>query len=431
MGGFQIGDKIRVELKNSVYEGILMPRPNLANKNHIVLKLSNGYNIGIDTSNIIKMNLVEAYSKKPEASKSSLALRAGKPVISILSTGGTISSKLDYRTGGVYASYTAEDMVEVAPELSNIANMKSRFLMNVMSEDMNKDLWVKIAHEVADELNSGSDGVVVTHGTDTMHYSTAALSFMLTNLGKPVVFTGSQRSSDRGSSDSFLNLICSTAFAASGFSGVYLVMHGGLSDDSCLAHLGTKVRKMHTSRRDAFRSINTKPVASISKDGVVNALSNLPQRDSSKVVVDSKMEDKVALVKIHPNMNPKIMDFYMNEGYKGVVFEGTALGHVPTAIKETSLIPYIEKARDRNIAMAMTTQCLFGRVHPYVYSNLREVSSRGVIYCEDMLPEVAFVKLMWVLGHTQKPLEVKELMLKNLVGEISESSASEKEFIDL
>jgi glutamyl-tRNA(Gln) amidotransferase subunit D len=264
-----------------------------------------------------------------------------------------------------------------------------------------------------------------------MHYSTAALSFMLKNLSKPVVYTGSQRSTDRGSSDSFLNIVCSTAFAASDFSGVYLVMHGRMSDNYCLSHIGTKVRKMHTSRRDAFKSINSKPAAKIFADGKTEPLTELPKRGSGKVELDSKLEEKVALVKIYPGMSPKIVDFYLNEGYKGIVFEGTALGHVPTTIKETSLIPFIEKARDKGVVMAMTTQCLFGRVNPHVYSNLREVSSRGVIYCEDMLPETAYVKLMWVLGHTNRPSEVKELMLKNIAGEITERSVGEEEFLEM
>lgn len=425
------GDRVRIELDDGVFEGVLMPRPGLADKKHLVLKLASGYNIGLEKGKIRKIKLIEKYKKKKESVQVVLKHQSTKPTVSILSTGGTISSKVDYHTGGVYASYTAEDLTRVAPELNSIANIKSKFVMNVMSEDMNKKLWVKIAEEVARELNEGSSGVVVTHGTDTMHYSSAALSFMLKNLSKPVIFTGSQRSSDRGSSDSFLNIICSAAFAASDFSGVYLVMHGSMSDKYCLAHIGTKVRKMHTSRRDAFKSINAKPAAKIFDDGSIEPLIALPERRDGRVEVDSRMEEKVALIKVHPNMNPKVIDFYINEGCKGIVFEGTALGHVPTTIKETSLIPCIERARDNGVAMVMATQCLFGRVHPYVYSNLREVSTRGVIYCEDMLPETAYVKLMWVLGRTREPSEVRELMLKNIAGEITEKSIPEEEFLEI
>jgi len=425
------GDRVRIETLGGVYEGVLIPRPDLADKKHLVLKLSSGYNIGLHEDKIKKITLVERYQSKEKPTPTKLTPKAGKPTVSILSTGGTISSKVDYHTGGVYASYTAEDLIAAAPELSNITNIKSKLVMNVMSEDMNLKLWIKMAESIVGELNHGSDGVVVTHGTDTMHYSTAALSFMLKNLSKPVVFTGSQRSADRGSSDSFLNIICSTAFAASDFSGVYLVVHGNMSDNYCLAHLGTKVRKMHTSRRDAFKSVNSKPAAKIFAGRRIEPLMDLPGRGLGRVELDSKFEEKIALIKIYPGMNPKVIDFYLNEGYKGIVFEGTALGHVPTTIKETSLIPYIEKARDRGVAMAMATQCLFGRVNPHVYSNLREVSSRGVIYCEDMLPETAYVKLMWVLGRAKKPEEVRELMLKNIAGEITEKSLTEEDFLEM
>lgn len=423
------GDRVRVELDGKVLEGVFMPRPDLADKEHIVLKLPSGYNIGIGKSKIKSITVIEHYHKKADEPAKSIVTPSDKPLVSILSTGGTISSKVDYRTGGVYASYTAEDLIRVAPELNNLANLKSKFVMNIMSEDMNKDAWIHLAEEIAKTLNEGSSGVVVTHGTDTMHYSTALMSFMLKNLSKPVVFTGSQRSSDRGSSDSFLNIICSTAFAASEFAGVYLVMHGSMSDNYCLAHLGTKVRKMHTSRRDAFKSINARPAAKILSNGSIEIFSNLPKSREGRFEVDTKIEERVALIKVHPNMNPKVIDFYINEGYSGIVFEGTALGHVPTHVKEKSLIPAIERARDKGISMAMTTQSLFGRVNPYVYSNLRELSTRGVVYCEDMLSETAYMKLMWVLGHTSKPNEVRELMLKNIAGEITERTAPEDDFL--
>ena len=422
------GDRVRVVLEDKTLEGVLMPRPDMADKEHIVLKMESGYNIGLDRSGIKSITVVEKHIEAKHAPSKPLPRRPGKPLVSILSTGGTISSRVDYRTGGVYASYTAEDLVKIAPELNSLADIKSRFLMNVMSEDMKPPLWAEIAENIALELNGGSGGVVVTHGTDTMHYSTAALSFMLKNLSKPVVFTGSQRSSDRGSSDSFLNIVCSTAFAASNVSGVYLVMHGSMSDNYCLAHLGTKVRKMHTSRRDAFKSINARPAAKILSDGSVERLMELPHRSEGNVVVDSRMEEKVALIKIYPGMEPHVIDFYIDRGYRGIVLEGTALGHIPTKVKETSLIPSIEKARDSNVAVAMTTQCLYGRVHPYVYSNLREVSNRGVVYCEDMLPETAYVKMMWVLGHTGDVNQAREMMLTNYAGEITKRTVVEEEF---
>lgn len=420
------GDKVVVTTAVNQFQGIVMPRPSLSDASHLTIKLDNGYNIGIKLADIKKINVVtgnlsiKKHPPVPEASS------PGKPDISIISTGGTISSRIDYRSGGVYAASTAGELLASVPELKDVANIRTVSLMNVMSEDMNPRLWKDIAVCASNELNAGASGVVITHGTDTMHYSAAALSFILPNLGKPIILTGAQRSSDRGSSDTYLNLLCSTIFATKEYGGVYVIMHGSLNEEFCFAHNGTRVRKMHTSRRDAFQSINVKPVAKVFADGRIQEVGGpLHPRENTKTKSELKLEEKVALLRIYPGMDPEIIDFYIDRDYRGLVFEGTALGHVPTTIKETSLIPKIELARDAGITMAMTTQCLYGRVHPLVYSNLREVSSRGVIYCEDMLPETAYVKLMWVLGHSGKPREIRQMMLSNYVGEISEQTLIE------
>lgn len=427
----KIGDKVEIKTQDGLYVGILMERPKLAEDKHLVIKLESGYNIGLKRDEIKEMKVIKTKEeiggkgKKGSSAIKKIKKDPNKSTISIISTGGTISSKIDYRTGGVYASFTAEDLLISHPEIEEFANIKTIDLMNVMSEDMHPKLWVEIAKTVEKELNSENiAGVVVTHGTDTLSYTSAALSFMLQNLSKPIALTGSQRSSDRGSADSFMNLICSVIWASSKYGGVAVVMHGSMSDEFCFAHSGTKVRKMHTSRRDAFQSINSKPWAKIYPAGkIIKESDVVPNRSNNeKIKLKTKIEEKVAFIKIHPGMDPEIIDFYIDKKFRGIVFEGTALGHVPTTIKRKSLIPKIEKARDAGVIMAMTSQCLYGRVNPYVYSNLREVSSRGVIYCEDMLPETSYVKLMWVLGQTKDEERAREMMLKNYVEEISERS---------
>jgi glutamyl-tRNA(Gln) amidotransferase subunit D len=424
------GDKIEVISSGKKYVGILMPRPKLAAGDYITLKLESGYDLGIENSRIESVRVLEVHNPMKHVLAKRSEDDASKPTVSILSTGGTIASKLDYRTGGVSASFSAEDLLESMPELGNLANIRAQSVMNVMSEDMTPARWIEIADSVAKELNSGASGVVVTHGTDTMAYTSAALSFLLRGLGKPVVLTGAQRSTDRGSADSYLNLVCSVIFARSNHSGVYIVMHGSMADTFCLAHVGTKVRKMHTTRRDAFQSINITPAARIFPDGRMDSLSpNLPVRSDSKVTVDSKLQEKVALIKIYPGMDPGVFDYYSEKGVKGIVLEGTALGHVPTKLKEGSLIPQIERMVSSGVLVAMTTQCLFGRVNPYVYSNLREVSSRGVVYCEDMLPETAYVKMMWALGKAGGLEEAKDLMLKNVAFELTEKTRPDENFI--
>jgi glutamyl-tRNA(Gln) amidotransferase subunit D len=426
VGEAEAGDRVEVRCGGKTYVGILMPRPDLADRGFLTLKLKSGYDLGLPESGVESVKVLQRWAPTGSRPQKDVPRDAAKPLVSILSTGGTIASRVDYATGGVYASSTAADLLEGMPELAGLADIRTGSVMNVMSEDMHPKLWVKVAEAVAGELNAGADGVVVTHGTDTMHFSTAAMSFMLRGLGKPVVFTGAQRSTDRGSADSFMNLLSSVAFARSDYAGVYLVMHGSMSDDYCLAHRGTKVRKMHTTRRDAFQSVNAAPVARIFPDGRVEAVDGgAPKRAGGKVAVESRLQENVALVKIHPGIDPGLFDYYMERKVRGVVLEGTALGHVPTRVKETSLIPKIEEMVGAGVLVAMATQCVFGRVNPYVYSNLREVSSRGVVYCEDMLAETAYVKMMWALGKTGSAEKAGVLMLENVAGEFSDRSRPE------
>ena len=422
------GDKAKVLTEKEEFEGILMPRPELLEKGFTVIKLDNGYNIGIEDKKIKRIELVKEYKPKKEK-KAKLPFYKNLPTVSILSTGGTISSKIDYRTGGVHADYTAEDFVEMIPELTKIANIKAKKIMAVMSEDFTNKEWSLMAKEVAKELEQ-AEGVIITMGTDTLHIAASALSFFLKDLNKPVVITAAQRSIDRGSSDAFMNLICAVTAAAK-FDGAEVVtcMHGTTNDDYCLLNRGTKVRKMHTSRRDAFRPINDLPLAKVYPDGKIEIVNkDYKKKGAGKVKVDDKFEEKTALIQVYPGMESKIIDFYVNEGYKGIVLAATALGHVPTNGPK-SIIPNLKKAIDKKIPVIIASQTLYGRVHQLVYTNLRKLSVElGCIFAEDMLPETAYVKLGWVLAKTKDPEKVKELMLTNIAGEISERIL-DKEFL--
>ncbi len=418
--GLNVGDYVRiVEKENgntSVYEGIVMNPYELSEGETLTLKLDNGYNIGILVDQIVSVEILEKARPKGELKfEEVFPKRPGFPSVAIIGTGGTIASRIDYKTGAVHAAFTAEELAKAVPEIFEIANITPKLLFNIMSEDMKPEYWIRIAHEVARFLNNGEDGVVIAHGTDTMGYTAAALSFMLRDLGKPVILVGSQRSSDRPSSDAAMNLICSVKMATADFGEVAVVMHGETGDTYCLAHRGTKVRKMHTSRRDAFRSINDIPIARIWPKGEVEFLrSDYRKRAESEVWVDDEMEERVALLKAFPGMSPEIIDFFVDKGYKGIVLEGTGLGHVPTYLIDT-----IKRATDEGVTVCMTSQCLYGRVNLNVYSTGRRLLKAGVIPCEDMLPETAYVKLMWVLGHTDDPKEVREMMLTNYAGEIT------------
>ena len=405
------GTPVEIKTKEKTYEGILMERPALAKDKCVVIKLESGYNMGIKEEKIDSIKPIKKKPKAEEFKPTKHRKDPKKPNISVLATGGTIASRVDYLTGGVHSAFSAEELISAVPELEEIANLSGRQLFNKFSENMQPEDWIKIAEETAKEIKKKSAGVVITHGTDTMHYTSAALAFML-KTPVPVVITGAQRSSDRGSSDAAFNLINSARVAANGkFGEVCVVMHAEPSDSHCLIHPATKVRKMHSSRRDAFRSVNSKPLGKVSEEGIGFFQE---MNKGNKLELDTKLEEKVSLLKYHPGMNSKIIDNLVKENYEGIVFEGTGLGHVSEAIFDS-----IENAIKSGTAVAMTSQTIFGTVNMNVYSTGRKLLDMGVIACADMLSETAYVKLMFVLGHTKKQEKAREMMLTNYARELT------------
>ena len=423
--GLSIGDLIKVEKNGTSYFGILLDRAEDPDEKHIVIKLNSGYNVGIDVNNATA-ELVESGDKpKIELAPLNIEKDAGKPDISIVSTGGTVASVIDYKTGAVHPAFTADDLIRANPELLEHANINGKAIFNILSEDMKPEYWVKTARSVADEINNGADGVVIAHGTDTMHYTSAALSFML-KTPVPVVVTGAQRSSDRPSSDAYMNLISSVVAAKSDIAEVSLCMHAEEDDSFCYLHRGTKVRKMHTTRRDTFRSINSLPLAKIQKSKLklVDKAMVYNQRSTESLIIEDEIEEKVAFIKSYPGIQAELIDYHIDKGYRGMVLEGTGLGHCPE-----ELIPSLERAADESIPVIMTSQCLYGLVNMNVYSTGRRILSAGVISGLDMLPETAFVKLVWALGQTDNIKEVEKIIHTNVAGELGEKS-SEKFFLN-
>lgn len=404
------GDRIKIEKEGVEYEGIVMPSTN----EHIVLKMSNGYNAGISIENS-KITLISK-SQKSSLSHASKTFSASNnlPKISILSTGGTIASKIDYRTGAVTANFSADDIVDSIPEIKNIANFSGKAIYNILSENMKAEYWVKLAQAVFQEIQNGAEGIIIAHGTDTMMYTAAALAFMI-ETPVPIVFVGSQRSADRPSSDNVMNTICAAQVAISDIAEVCVVMHGSESDDICDIHRATKVRKMHTSRRDAFRSINSEPLGFIEYDtGAIHTCLSYNQRSSCNLKLKDSLEPKCALIKFTPGASPDILSYYLDTGYRGIVIEGTGLGHV-----SSDWIPVIQRAALMQVPIVVTSQCIHGRVCDRVYDTGRDMLKAGVIEGEDMLPEVALVKLMWVLGQSHDMDIVRKLMSENIAGEIN------------
>ncbi len=426
--GIHSGDTIRVTTKKNVVEGVLIPKSEFGDPHSLVLKLKNGYNIGVAIGKDSKIQKLEHKKETFTFPKIELKNRKDLPNVTMITTGGTVGSSVDYITGGVKSVADPKELLYAVPELKEIANFKMLSPMRRMSEDMAYNNWQELAKASAKAL-SDSKGVVITQGTDTLHYTAAALSFMLTGLTGPVVITGAQRSSDRGSSDAFMNLACSADFAAKGDSSeVGVCMHSSSSDISCSFIRGTKVRKMHTTRRDAFRPINSRPIAYIDAIGTISYTDEQRKRrdDQAKPRATIGYEPKVALIKFYPNSDPEIIDYYIGKNYKGLIVEGTGMGHVAVSPDDPkhSWISHIKTAANSGVVVGMTSQCLNGRVSPNVYSNLRIAANAGAIYCEDMLPEVALIKLGFLLGNHKKE-EAAKMLNKNIAGEITKRSEVE------
>lgn len=422
--GPHYGDLVEITTDKKTYTGILIKSPELLESDSQIIKLESGYNIGIKTSNIQSIKVIEKRKESTSLKSNKEKAESALPTVTLISYGGTISSKIDYATGGVSADFTADDFKQMIPKLRTVANIKTLSLNKVMSEDMNAADWVTLAQAVHKELKT-SDGIVVTQGTDTLHYTSAALSYMLQDLSKPVVLTAAQKSIDRGSSDAFMNLFCAiTTAAQSDIAQVVTCMHAHSDDDVCNIIRGTKVRKMHTTRRDAFKAINETPFATVTENGTITIINNTYSKKdpARKTKLIDAIQEKVALIFAHPNMDPKIIEFHIKQGVKGIVIAATGLGHVPTTRKEYSLLPYLKKAQEHQIPVIIAAQTIHGAVNPYVYSNERVLSiGHGCIYVKDLPVESAYVKLCWALGQTQDYKKVKELILTNHTGEYNES----------
>ncbi|MFA0833990.1 MAG: Glu-tRNA(Gln) amidotransferase subunit GatD [Methanobacterium formicicum] len=415
-----IGDIISIKKDDTEYRGMLLDRAEDADELHIVLKMDSGYNVGIalDGSDV---KLLEK-GDKPEINLPPLEIKRDpeKMDVSIISTGGTVASIIDYKTGAVHPAFTADDLLRATPELLDEANISGKAIMNILSENMKPEFWIQSARAVADEITEGADGVVVAHGTDTMHYTASALSFIL-ETPVPIIITGAQRSSDRPSSDAFINLMSSVAMAKSDIAEVTVCMHATENDNQAHIHRGTRVRKMHTSRRDTFNSINSPPLASV-KDGRVKIIDKTftpRKRGECQLEVNDSLEEKVGFIKSYPGIAAELLDYHIDNGYRGILMEGTGLGHCPD-----HLIPSLERAADEEIPVVMTSQCLYGRTNLNVYSTGRKILTSGVISVGDMLAETAYVKLVWALGQTNQLEEVKTIMQTNLKGEMDEKSSS-------
>jgi glutamyl-tRNA(Gln) amidotransferase subunit D len=419
-----VGDRVRVDRADQTYEGVLLPS---TTDREYVVKLDGGYNVGIDREaasvEVLESGVYEIESPEDDDDDgaSEIAFDDDLPTISLISTGGTIASTVDYRTGAVTAQFDAEDVLRAVPDLAGRANYRGRVVANILSENMEPSIWQQLAQAVYEEIEAGADGVVVMHGTDTMQFSAAALAFVL-DTPVPIVFTGSQRSADRPSSDNVMNAVSAVEAAKADCAEVLVCMHATESDDVCALHRGTRVRKNHTSRRDAFETVGAKPLGTVDygvaseRDGGEPAGVTIrrahQQRGDTDLAIEPELAAEVELLKFTPGMTDAKFDAV--EGADGLVVEGTGLGHV-----HTDFIPRLEAMVDAGTTVVMTSQCLEGRVCDRVYDTGRDLLDAGVVEGEDMLPGTAMVKLMWVLEHRDDPAAA---MATPLAGELTTRS---------
>ena len=425
MDQYQFGVWSEVEVTNdrgSTFIGVILPRSETFDELHLVIKLFIGYNVGIAADRIVSVKETgykKAVYKIPEQA---FPFDPRKKNVTLLGTGGTIASRLDYRTGAVIPAFTPGELYGAVPELADIANLNTKKLFGVFSENMGPEQYKALAIAIGEEIANGVEGIVIGHGTDTMSHTGAILSFMVQNSPVPIVVVGSQRSSDRPSSDAALNLMNAVRTAAEcEIAEVMLCMFGPTSDNYNLLHRGTRCRKMHSSYRNTFRTIGATPLATVGRypneDGsYFHYISDdYLKRDKSRVpIITPVFEEKVTIQYYYPNFNPDIIDGLSAMGYRGMVIAGTGLGHVNKPI-----YPAIKRAIQKGMTVVMTVQTLWGFAQMYVYDTGRDLLELGIIPMDNMLPETAYMKLCWVLGQTDDPKTIRQMMTTPINHEIT------------
>ena len=415
--GVGVWSDVEVDSARGHFRGLILPRSETADDCHVVLKLASGYNVGVaaDTiTNMVEHGRREANYKIPEKD---FPVDAGKPNVVLYGTGGTIASRLDYRTGAVIPAFSPGELYGSVPELADICNLRTEKLFGVFSENMAAPQYITLAQRIGEAIVEGVAGIVIGHGTDTMHHTAAILTFMVQDSPVPIVMVGSQRSSDRPSSDAAINLISAVKAAAEGdIAEVQVCMFGPTSDDYCLLHRGTRVRKMHSSYRSTFRTIGDIPLAMIDAHKITPLRDDYCRRcDDREVKINTAFDDRVTILYYYPGMRPDIVDAMVEKGYRGIVIAGTGLGHV-----NKPLYAAIDRATKAGVHIYMTVQTLWGYVQMYVYETGRELMGLGIVPAANMLPEVAYMKLCWVLGQTDDRREVMDKMLTPVGDEITE-----------
>jgi glutamyl-tRNA(Gln) amidotransferase subunit D len=436
--GEETQSKIRITVNSwsgeVEHEGYLL-QP--VKEGYITLKLINGYNISFPEESV-KNKLILETSKISDTIHETPKQNNDLPKITIIHTGGTIASKVDYTTGAVVARLEPHELLEANPELAKQACISVIKLGNMWSDDMRPQHWNSILSASEDAFKSGSVGVVICHGTDSMHFSSSAVAFGWAGMGGippgRIVFTGSQRSSDRGSSDSSENLLAAVHWAAYGpkvngdiGDSTVVVMHDTTADGACAVFSGVGVRKMHTSKRDAFKQINNQKLATIIIEREnIEIEYEIPWTTSNRKVNNNvslyDCELKFTHLMSNAHLQPELINFIKEKGHAGIIIHGMGLGHLPIenplgdAPENLEVSKAIKEYVEAGGTALMVAQCINGPINMDVYSKGRIQQSLGIIgHPSTTPPDTAAVKLHWVLSNN--PEEVNSLILDNLCGE--------------
>lgn len=410
-----VWDRVEIKTPKGLFSGLILPRSTTEDASHIVIKMASGYNTGVHVDSIRSIKKTGRREGHYAIAEKEFPRDRRKPNVWLLGTGGTIASRLDYATGAVVPAFSPGELYGAVPELADICNLTTKKLFGVFSENMAMEQYQALAQEIGRLIREGVGGIVIGHGTDTMHHTAAILSFMVQDPPIPIVLVGSQRSSDRPSSDAARNLMNAIYAAAySDIAEVMVCMFGPTSDDYDLLHMGTRVRKMHSSYRSTFRTIGDVPIAMVWPDRIAPLRGYKRRRRDREVTINTAYDDRVAILYYYPGMNPNMVDAIVEKGYRGIVIAGTGLGHVNAALN-----PSLKRAIDAGVVVVMTVQTLWGYVHMNVYDTGRYLLKLGIIPCENMLPEVAYMKLCWVLGQADDHERIREMMLEPIAHEIT------------
>ena len=439
----EIGLKVRIEVEShngpTNFEGIVL---HPASKGHLTLKLVNGYNASYLLEEISELEIIDSEISTEQITKQQeIPFNPELPRIRILHTGGTIASKVDYKTGAVVARFEPHELVASVPELAEIANIEAEKLGNMFSDDIRCQHWNKMIDASKKAFDDGCDGIVITHGTDTLHITSAALNFAWAGKGQappgPIALVGSQRSSDRGSSDAAENLIAAVFWAANapkpcGIAGdsTVVVMHSSSNDGKCSIHTGVGVRKLHSTRRDAFRPVNSQPLAFIKANS--GNLSLELTSDYETLLAESKREvcsmptkysTTVRIVQFMagPWLHEEEIEAVILTSPQAMIIHGTGLGHLPIddpendAPENTKVWRALTRCINRNIPVIITSQCINGPIDMNVYSKGRKQIAMGMLgHGSVSSPDTVIVKAHWALSND---MEMKKAMESNLCGE--------------